>query len=184
VAQVRAELELFDLSLLKQAEEYSARLAKRLLAKKPTPDMKLAWQIGLAWRVSNSFTIHLFQIAHLQFVAEEGVVEAFHLPKSKARWPKTLYGADYRVMLPTGPVYIEVKGSLTDRTPPWPVSKGMGGSQRGRYRGLVSRGYHFVLFQVAVRTDGSVKAAIIPLTLRLVSGKETAQKSLRPTNSS
>lgn len=139
---------------LRKAEAIGAKLAKRLMAKRPRRGSTWyrTWQINTAWEVSNIVARSWLKLSDYQFREED----------------------DYSVLIDGKPVTVEVKGSLTQRDSPWPVSKGMGGWQRERRRAAIAKGSSIVLLQVAIKADASVRAAAIPLTLvNVLRGKDT-----------
>ena len=103
-----------------------------------------------AWEVSNLVARLWFKLSGYQFREED----------------------DYSILIDGKLVTVEVKGSLTERDPPWPVSKGMGGWQRERRRAAIAKGSSIILLQVAIKGDASVRAAAIPFTLVNVHGEK------------
>jgi hypothetical protein len=139
---------------LRKAEVLGSDLARRLQVEGPSSGFsEREWKVGIAFQVSNLVARSWFRLSGWSFHEDD----------------------DYSVVMEGRPVSVEVKGSMTERDPPWPVSKGMGGWQRERRRAAIIKGYSFTLLQVAVKADTSVKAAATQLTLGNVpEGRHTA----------
>jgi hypothetical protein len=148
-----------NFEFLQLAIEHGGRVARRWL-RDYHPDFldATAMKVSIAFAVSNAVVIQWLELC------KEKAIVSFEP------------GDDYLLTLPDGKrIVIEVKGSVSDKNPPWPIAKGMGGWQRERRRKQLSEGVRVLLVQVAVKKDASVGVSVLPLSLdSVLPGKDTA----------